>query len=243
MSHRSRKPDHDHNQDSHRSRRADAPGGSAAFGPKPDPAKGSKPGQDAGAGAGPGPASRPAVPATGDAARCAEPCANCSNRPHHEPPAWAGDWSSNNVVDRRSGFPCRRGGSPAQPRLAVSDDADSGEPADTSARDAGPEASGDELADLSRRRGAGRRLSDFTRCAEEGDFNREQFLFVMAMDGFKRANGKTFPTWTDVLEVIRLLGYRKTCKSELNIRAAEDWTEHHDVPSNVRSSGWDRWAA
>ena len=29
-------------------------------------------------------------------------------------------------------------------------------------------------------------------------------MFVMAIDAFKRVNEKTFPSWTDVLEVVRL---------------------------------------
>lgn len=94
-----------------------------------------------------------------------------------------------------------------------------------------------------RRRGVGRRLSDFTRAAEEGDLNKEQFLFVMAIEAFKRENGKTFPQWTDVLEVIRLLGYRKTLPSELNIRSAEDWTEPSTAPANVRPKNWDKRVA
>ena len=62
----------------------------------------------------------------------------------------------------------------------------------------------------------------------------EQFLFIMAIDAFKRVNGKTFPSWTDVLEVIRKLGYRKTLPSELNLGdRAPDWTELPDVPSGV----------
>lgn len=85
-----------------------------------------------------------------------------------------------------------------------------------------------------RRRGPGRRLSDFTKSAEEGEMNREQFLFLMAIESFKRANGMTFPAWTDVLEVIRLLGYRKTCPSALPLTSAEDWTERPDAPANVR---------
>ena len=64
--------------------------------------------------------------------------------------------------------------------------------------------------------------------------NQEQYLFLMAIDAFKRVNGKTFPAWTDVLEVIRKLGYRKTMASELNLgRRAEDWTERADAPSGV----------
>jgi len=85
-----------------------------------------------------------------------------------------------------------------------------------------------------RRRGPGRRLSDFTRAAEEGELNQEQFLFLMAIDEFKRANGLTFPAWTDVLEVVRLLGYRKTMPCEFRVTQAEDWTERADAPANVR---------
>jgi hypothetical protein len=87
---------------------------------------------------------------------------------------------------------------------------------------------------LERRRGPGRRLSDYTRAAEEGELNQEQFLFVMAIEGFKKANNKVYPSWTDVLEVVRLLGYRKTLDSSITIRAAEDWKEPADAPAAVR---------
>ena len=88
---------------------------------------------------------------------------------------------------------------------------------------------------LERRRSAGRRLSDFSKSAEDGEMNQEQFLFLMAIEGFKKANGKMYPNWTDVLEVIRLLGYRKTMASELKLRSGEDWREAADAPSNVRT--------
>lgn len=80
-------------------------------------------------------------------------------------------------------------------------------------------------------RGPGRRRTDFTRQAEEGEMNPEQFLFVKAIDAFKRVNGKSFPTWTEVLEVMRKLGYRKTMPSELNLSGAEDWREAPNTPS------------
>ncbi len=92
---------------------------------------------------------------------------------------------------------------------------------------------------LERRRGPGRRLSDFVRDAEEGEMSKEQFMFLMAIDEFKKANEKTFPTWTDVLEIVRLLGYRKTMPSELNLRRAEDWREQATAPANVRPKGWE----
>jgi hypothetical protein len=88
---------------------------------------------------------------------------------------------------------------------------------------------------LERRRGPGRRLSDFTKAAEEGDLTKEQFLFVVAIDSFKKANDVWYPSWTDVLEVVRLLGYRKTMPSEIELRNAEDWRETPDAPSNVRT--------
>lgn len=95
---------------------------------------------------------------------------------------------------------------------------------------------------LERRRGAGRRLSDFTRAAEEGELTDEQFVFITAIDAFKNANHKTFPSWTDVLEVVRLLGYRKTAPMELTLPNIEDWSEHADAPSNVRTMSSDQAA-
>ncbi len=97
---------------------------------------------------------------------------------------------------------------------------------------------------LERRRGAGRRLSDFSKAAEEGEMTKEQFLFLMAIESFKKANGKTYPSWTDVLEVIRLLGYRKTMPSEAQVRNADDWREAPDAPAQVRPDKWEqRFAA
>ena len=87
---------------------------------------------------------------------------------------------------------------------------------------------------LERRRGPGRRRTDFMKAADEGEMTQEQFIFIMAIDAFKRVNGLTFPTWTDVLEVIRKLGYRKTMCSELDLGSrVEDWTEKPDSQSGV----------
>lgn len=88
---------------------------------------------------------------------------------------------------------------------------------------------------LERRRGRGRRLSDFHRSAEEGEMTQEQFMFLMAIDAFKKGNNVTFPAWSDVLEVIRLLGYRKVQKSAVDLGRAEDWTEPPESPHNVRT--------
>jgi len=62
---------------------------------------------------------------------------------------------------------------------------------------------------LERRRGPGRRRSDDRKAAEEGEMTNEQFEFCMAIETYKKVNKKMFPTWTEVLEVITQLGYRK----------------------------------
>jgi hypothetical protein len=89
----------------------------------------------------------------------------------------------------------------------------------------------DSTTGLERRRGPGRRRSDFMRAAEEGEMTQEQFLFVMAIDAYKRVNNKPFPTWTEVLEVIRKLGYRKTQPTTLGLSNCVDWTEPADAPA------------
>ena len=93
---------------------------------------------------------------------------------------------------------------------------------------------GESDSGLDRRRGPGRRLTDFVRAAEEGDMSREQFMFLSAIEQFKRSNGVSFPTWTDVLEVVRRLGYRKTMSSELRLGSnVEDWVEQPDADNCV----------
>jgi len=62
---------------------------------------------------------------------------------------------------------------------------------------------------LDRQRGPGRRRTDERKSAEEGQMSDEQFEFLMAVDEYKRTNARPFPTWTEVLEVIKALGYRK----------------------------------
>ena len=75
---------------------------------------------------------------------------------------------------------------------------------------AGPEKRvGERRTGLERRRGPGRRRSDDRKSAEEGEMTAEQFEFIMAIEAYKKVNKRMFPTWTEVLEVIRQLGYRK----------------------------------
>ena len=66
-----------------------------------------------------------------------------------------------------------------------------------------------EVTGLERRRGPGRRRADDRREAEEGEMNVEQFEFIMAIETYKKVNKRLYPTWTEILEIVRQLGYRK----------------------------------
>jgi hypothetical protein len=67
----------------------------------------------------------------------------------------------------------------------------------------------DRRCGLDRRRGPGRRRTEDRRAAEEGEMTPEQFEFLMAITEYKKVNGRPFPTWSEVLDVMKALGYRK----------------------------------
>lgn len=72
----------------------------------------------------------------------------------------------------------------------------------------------DRRCGFDRRRGPGHRRTPERRAAEEGEMTAEQFEFLMAIDEYKRANQRPFPTWTEVLEIIKALGYRKVAEPQ-----------------------------
>jgi hypothetical protein len=74
---------------------------------------------------------------------------------------------------------------------------------------------------LERRRGPGRRRSDDRRVAEEGEMSEEQFEFVMAVEAYKKVNKRLYPTWTEILEVLNQLGYRKVLPRTIRLDAPE----------------------
>ncbi len=82
---------------------------------------------------------------------------------------------------------------------------------------------------LDRRRGPGRRRSDDRKAAEEGHMSDEQFEFLMAIDEYKRANSRPFPTWTEVLEIVKALGYRKVADPQ-PLAEAQARAENDDEP-------------
>ena len=52
-----------------------------------------------------------------------------------------------------------------------------------------------------------RRRVDPTTC--ERDYSHAETEFMNAIQAYKQASGRMFPTWSEVLEVVRDLGYRK----------------------------------
>jgi hypothetical protein len=65
---------------------------------------------------------------------------------------------------------------------------------------------------------ARRRQIDPTTC--ERDYSAEEIEFMAAIDEYKRRNGRMFPTCSEVLEVIKSLGYGKIPKIEPNVLPA-----------------------
>lgn len=58
-----------------------------------------------------------------------------------------------------------------------------------------------------RRLGERRRQIDPTTC--EREYDGDEIEFMKAMDVYKRQFCRPFPTWSEVLEVLKSLGYRK----------------------------------
>lgn len=48
--------------------------------------------------------------------------------------------------------------------------------------------------------------------AEEGEMTDEQFAFLQAIDEYKHVNQRPFPSWTEVLDIVHALGYRKVAE-------------------------------
>jgi hypothetical protein len=60
---------------------------------------------------------------------------------------------------------------------------------------------------VARNKSVRRRFVDPTTC--ERDYSRAELEFMMAMNEYKKRSGRNFPTWSEVLEVLRALGYEK----------------------------------
>ena len=66
-----------------------------------------------------------------------------------------------------------------------------------------------------RRKKQRRRQIDPTTC--ERDYNEEEIEFMRALDDYKRSSGRMFPTCSEILEVIRDLGYVRLTEEEQSL--------------------------
>lgn len=80
-------------------------------------------------------------------------------------------------------------------------------------RGAGAPAAAEQPTSLERRKKVNRRRQiDPTTC--ERDYSQEEIEFMNALDDYKRTSGRMFPTCSEVLEVVRSLGYVKLSPGE-----------------------------
>jgi len=48
-----------------------------------------------------------------------------------------------------------------------------------------------------------------TESADKHGADSDVFEFISAIDEYKRKQGRPFPTWTEILGIVKQLGYRK----------------------------------
>lgn len=65
-----------------------------------------------------------------------------------------------------------------------------------------------------------RRQIDPTTC--ERDYTPDEIEFMSAMDEYKRSSGRMFPTCSEVLEVVKSLGYEKCVRTDATTLSAVD---------------------
>lgn len=86
-------------------------------------------------------------------------------------------------------------------------------------------------ASVERRQGVTRRRQiDPTTC--ERDYSEDELEFMRAVDEYKRKNRRMFPTCSELLEVLRGLGYQKVAEV-----SAESMIESDSVPAAAPLAG------
>jgi hypothetical protein len=97
-------------------------------------------------------------------------------------------------------------------------------------REEGPSAAKSAAPKLERREKVNRRRQiDPTTC--ERDYSGEEIEFMNALDDYKRQSGRMFPTCSEVLEVVRTLGYVKLSGGEL---ATSNCVSHSAVSATTK---------
>lgn len=89
----------------------------------------------------------------------------------------------------------------------------------------------------SRRKQQRRRQIDPTTC--EREYNTCEIEFMQAIDAYKRSSGRMFPTCSEILEVIKSLGYERLTPEEASMLKSvrELETASDDLPENGPQDG------
>ncbi len=72
-----------------------------------------------------------------------------------------------------------------------------------------------------------RRFVDPT--TSEREYTKAEMEFMMAMNEYKHRSGRMFPTWSEVLEVLRGLGYEKVVACSEGHKVLEARPVHADL--------------
>ena len=81
-----------------------------------------------------------------------------------------------------------------------------------------------------RRKVQRRRQIDPTTC--ERDYSNDEIEFMRALDDYKRANGRMFPTCSEILEVVRKLGYIKDDYVEFELVTVNEQEAETDLAND-----------
>ena len=108
------------------------------------------------------------------------------------------------------------------------------------ANDTQPAAS--EAPEGERRKVQRRRQIDPTTC--ERDYSNDEIEFMQAMDAYKRSSGRMFPTCSEILEVVRGLGYQRASQPAAApadvAEGQENWSTNSPANSRMSTRTW-RW--
>jgi hypothetical protein len=85
-----------------------------------------------------------------------------------------------------------------------------------------------------RRKAQRRRQIDPTTC--ERDYSGDEIEFMQAMDAYKRSAGRMFPTCSEILEVIRAIGYIRLSDQQRELLRFDEIEAHADYDFNAEAA-------
>jgi hypothetical protein len=97
-------------------------------------------------------------------------------------------------------------------------------------RGGNPEALDTGVMKTPRRKKQRRRHIDPTTC--ERDYNQDEIDFMRCMDDYKQSSGRMFPTCSEVLEVLRSMGYVRLTEEQAALLQVGEFDESCDAEAD-----------